>query len=120
LKVALAGEKVDSGDSFLYHKTTHRAVYERHLASRPDCDDVILRNERDEVTECCIGNLVLEINGVRYTPPVESGLLAGTFRAELLARGEICQRVIMSDELAGADALYLVNSVRRWVGLDLI
>ena len=120
LKVALAGEKVDSGDSFLYHKTTHRAVYERHLASRPDCDDVILRNERDEVTECCVGNLILEINGVRYTPPVESGLLAGTFRAELLARGEICQRVIMSDELAGADALYLVNSVRRWVGLDLI
>ena len=120
LRVALAGEKVDSGDSFLYHKTTHRAVYERHLASRPECDDVILHNERDEATECCIGNLVVEMDGERYTPPLESGVLAGTFRAELLARGEIRQRVIMSDELAGADALYLVNSVRRWVGLDLI
>ena len=120
LRVALAGEKVDSSDSFLYHKTTHRAVYERHLASRPECDDVILHNERDEATECCIGNLVVEMDGERYTPPLESGVLAGTFRAELLARGEIRQRVIMTDELAGADALYLVNSVRRWVGLDLI
>ena len=120
LKVTLATEKVDSADPFLYHKTTHRAVYEQHLAARADCDDVVLHNERGELTECCIGNLVLEMDGERYTPPIESGLLAGTFRAELLARGEIRERVIKRDELARADAHYLINSVRRWVALDLI
>jgi para-aminobenzoate synthetase/4-amino-4-deoxychorismate lyase len=120
LKVTLATEKMDSADPFLYHKTTHRAVYEQHLAARADCDDVVLHNERGELTECCIGNLVLEMDGERYTPPIESGLLAGTFRAELLARGEIRERVIKRDELARADAHYLINSVRRWVALDLI
>ncbi len=120
LKVALAGEKVDSADPFLYHKTTYRDIYEKSLATRPDCDDVILCNERDELTECSIGNLVLECDGVRYTPPIESGLLAGTFRGELLARGKISERVLRVDELTGADALYLINSVRRWVELELV
>ena len=120
LRVALAVEKVDSTDPFLYHKTTHRVVYERQLAARPECDDVLLYNERGELTECCIGNLVLEWAGQRYTPPVAAGLLAGTFREELLARGEIRERALKIDDLARADALYLINSVRRWVELELV
>ena len=88
--------------------------------ARPDCDDVVLYNERGELTECCIGNLVLERGGVCYTPPVESGLLAGTFRAELLAQGQLCERPLPIGELARADALYLINSVRRWVELELV
>ena len=118
--MALAAEPVDSTDSLLYHKTTHRATYNRQLAARPDCDDVVLYNERGELTECCIGNLVLERDGVRYTPPVESGLLAGTFRAELVAQGQLCERPLPIGELARADALYLINSVRRWVELELV
>ena len=120
LRVALAAEPVDSTDPLLYHKTTHRALYDEHLAARPDCDDVVLYNERGELTECCIGNLVLERDGVRYTPPVESGLLAGTFRAELLAQGQLRERPLPFGELARADALYLINSVRRWVKLELV
>ncbi len=120
LRVARAAAPVDSSDPLLYHKTTHRALYDRQLAARPDCDDVVLYNERGELTECCVGNLVLERDGVRYTPPVESGLLAGTFRAELLAQGLLCQRPLLIGELARADALYLINSVRRWVELELV
>ncbi len=120
LRVALAAEPMDSTDPLLYHKTTQRARYDRQLAARPDCDDVVLYNERGELTECCIGNLVLERDGVRYTPPVESGLLAGTFRAELLAQGQLCERRLSIGELARANALYLINSVRRWVELELV
>jgi len=120
LKIALAGAAVDSADPFLYHKTTHRAVYEQQLKARSDCDDVVLYNECGELTECCIGNLVLERDGSRYTLPVEAGLLAGTFRAELLAQGIIRECALTIDELAEADALYFINSVRRWVGLDLV
>ena len=119
LRVALAVEPVDSADPLLYHKTTHRAMYDRQLAARPDCDDVVLYNERGELTECCIGNLVLERDGIRYTPPVESGLLAGTFRAELLARGELKERTLLVGDLAEADGLYMINSVRKWVRVDL-
>lgn len=120
LRVALAAEPVDSTDPLLYHKTTHRALYDKHLAARPDCDDVVLYNERGELTECCIGNLVLVRAGVCYTPPVEAGLLAGTFRAELVAQGQLCERPLPVGELALADALYLINSVRRWVELELV
>lgn len=120
LRVALAHAPVDSADPLLYHKTTHRALYDQRLAARPDCDDVVLYNERGELTECCIGNLVLERDGVRYTPPVESGLLAGTFRAELLAQGQLRTRPLPIGELARADALYIINSVRRWVELELV
>ena len=120
LRVALAAEPVDSSDPLLYHKTTHRVMYDRQLAARPDCDDVVLYNERGELTECCIGNLVLERDGVCYTPSVESGLLAGTFRAELLTQGQLCERLLPIGELARADALYLINSVRRWVELELV
>ena len=120
LRVALAAEPVDSSDPLLYHKTTYRALYEKQLAARPACDDVVLYNERGELTECCIGNLVLARAGVRYTPPVECGLLAGTFRAELLAQGQLCARPLPVGELERADALYLINSVRRWVELELV
>src|SRR5262245_58947170 len=43
--------RVNSSDVFLYHKTTNRGVYE---AARRECDaetDVILINERGEITE---------------------------------------------------------------------
>ena len=119
LRVALAAEPVDSTDPLLYHKTTHRALYDKQLEARPDCDDLVLYNERGELTECCIGNLVLECDGVCCTPPVESGLLAGTFRAELVAQGQLHERPLPIGELARADALYLINSVRRWVELEL-
>ena len=35
-----------------------------------DVDDVILFNERDEVTECTIGNIVLELKGKSITLPL--------------------------------------------------
>ena len=119
-RVALATTPVDSRDPLLFHKTTHRAPYESRLAMRPDCDDVILQNERGEVTECCIGNLVSVLGEQRWTPPLKSGLLPGTYRAELLARGEIAERVLSFQDLQRADALYLINSVRQWVPLELV
>jgi para-aminobenzoate synthetase/4-amino-4-deoxychorismate lyase len=67
------------------------------------------------VTESSIANVVVEMDGERWTPPSSSGLLAGTFREELLARGEIRERVIFKEELKRAERLFLINSVRRWM-----
>src|ERR671913_175780 len=36
LRVAIAAAPIDSGDVFLYHKTTRREIYERAKASRPE------------------------------------------------------------------------------------
>ena len=119
LRVALAAEPVDSSDPLLYHKTTHRAMYDRQLAARPDCDDVVLYNERGELTSAASATWCWSAAAVRYTPPVEAGLLAGTFRAELLAQGELKERTLLVGDLAEADGLYMINSVRKWVRVDL-
>jgi para-aminobenzoate synthetase/4-amino-4-deoxychorismate lyase len=113
-RVAIAAEPVDSHDPLLYHKTTRRAVYERRAATRPGCDDVLLVNERGELTESAIANLVVRLDGALWTPPLECGLLPGVFRAHLLARGEIRERVLRPADLERAEEVWLVNSVRRW------
>ncbi len=112
--LTLAKEPVDSGDVFLYHKTTNRAVYEKAKADFSDADDVLLFNERGEITESCIANVVVELDGYKLTPPVSCCLLAGTFRDELLAKGEIEERIITMDDLKRAKAVWLINSVRKW------
>jgi para-aminobenzoate synthetase/4-amino-4-deoxychorismate lyase len=75
---------------------------------------VILWTERGEVTESTVANLVVSIEAQLYTPPLESGLLGGTFRAELLAEGKIRERVIHVAELQQAGRFFLINSVQRW------
>jgi para-aminobenzoate synthetase/4-amino-4-deoxychorismate lyase len=120
VRVGLAAAPVVAKNPFLHFKTTHRQVYETARLSRPDCDDVLLWNDRGEVTESTIANLVARIGGEMVTPPVKCGLLAGTFRAELLERGEITERVITVDEIPKAEALYLINSVQGWRDVEWV
>lgn len=112
VRLRLAQGEVDPRDPFLYHKTTHRRIYEDARASVGDCDDVILHNDRGEVTETTIDNLVVKLDGALYTPPVECGLLAGMYRSRMLERGEVAQRAIRLEDLARAESVYVVNSVR--------
>jgi para-aminobenzoate synthetase / 4-amino-4-deoxychorismate lyase len=124
LPVVLAKTPVSSQDVFLLHKTTNRAVYEAHTAAidrtaHPDALDVLLWNEAREVTEFTIGNVIVEIDGERCTPPRTCGLLAGTLRAELLEQGAIRERIITLDDLASATRLWLINSVRGAIEVRL-
>ncbi len=106
-RVPLAPNPVDSSDRFLYHKTTRR--------SQSAGDDIIFWNERGEITESTIANVVVSIDGEMCTPPIESGLLPGTFRDQLLAEGKIKERVITVDEFQRAQDFWLINSVRKWI-----
>jgi para-aminobenzoate synthetase / 4-amino-4-deoxychorismate lyase len=103
--VKLATEPVDSSDRFLFHKTTRR----------PGSDNLIFWNERGEVTESSIANIVVRIDGDLFTPPIECGLLPGVFRNHLLAEGKIKERVITIEEFQNAPEFYLINSVRKWI-----
>lgn len=114
LRVRLAPEPVDLRNPFLYHKTTRRGHYERAMAAAGDCDDVLLWNAREELTESTIANVIVRLGDVLCTPPVESGLLNGTLRRNLLAQGKVTERIVRIDELPAIDDLYLVNSVRGW------
>lgn len=114
VRLGIAKEAVRSQDPFLFHKTTRRGLYETALARRPDADDVLLYNERGEVTESCIANVVVLMDGRLLTPPLHCGLLNGTYRAELLENGEISEGIVGLSELNKAEKIFLVNSVRKW------
>ena len=114
-KVALASRPVVPDDAFLFHKTTNRKFYEDELALHPDCDDIIFWNQAGEVTESTIANIVLELDGHLVTPTIESGLLAGTYRDQLIAEGAIVERRITVDDLSRASEIFLINSVRKWM-----
>jgi para-aminobenzoate synthetase/4-amino-4-deoxychorismate lyase len=114
-RIALPLESIQSDNIFLYHKTTHRRVYEQARLSRPDCDDVLLWNERGEITETTIANVLVRLDGRWLTPPITSGLLPGTHRAHLLAQGAIQEQIITLDDLPRMEEIHLINSVReRW------
>ncbi len=120
LCVKIAKRPVDETDPLLFHKITHRARYDTALAECQPCDDVIFWNARGEITESTIANVVLSSGGKNWTPPREAGLLAGTFRDELVSRGELFERTITREELERAGSFSLVNSVRGWMTANLM
>ena len=111
-KIALAEKPIVSHDPFLYHKTTHRMIYEQALAGLPGADDVLLWNEDGEVTESTIANVVVKKQGRLLTPPISSGLLPGIYRAHLLAQKKITEAPIRVADLVHYSKIYLCNSVR--------
>jgi para-aminobenzoate synthetase/4-amino-4-deoxychorismate lyase len=110
-RLAVAPAAVASVDPFLRHKTTRREVYDRMLALCPGEDDVLLWNERGELTESCFANLFMERDGLLLTPPARSGLLPGTLRGRLLADGRAVEAVLTPADLADGRVV-LGNSVR--------
>lgn len=119
-KVGISDVVVDSSDVFLFHKTTRREIYARARESHPDCDDVLLFNERGELTEATIANVVIEYEGRRYTPARECGLLAGTFRQHLLDRGELVETILRREHLEQGEQVFLINSVREWIAASVV
>lgn len=119
-RVALAETPADAENPLLFHKTTDREIYNRAKAAVSDVYDVILWNTRHEVTESTMANVVAKIGGHLVTPPLKCGLLPGTMRAALLKRGEIHERVITCAELRAAEAVFIINSLRGWMPVELI
>ena len=76
---------------------------------------MILWNERGEITESSVANVVVTIDGQMFTPPRDSGLLAGTLRDQLLADGKIHEQIIHKEDLRQASSFFLINSVRKWM-----
>lgn len=119
LSVALADAPVSKADTFLYHKTTQRHVYQSHRDGHPERFDVLLWNEDGHITECTYGNIVLELGGKKLTPSRDCGLLAGTYRAKLLDEGVIQEGYLTQSDARKATRIWFINSVRGWVRVRL-
>lgn len=119
VRVGLARTPVSSGQILLRHKTDWRVLYEQARLERPDCDDVLLMNEKGRITETTIANVAVLRGRRLVTPPLADGLLPGVFREELLRRGEIVEGSIGVDEVRSAGTVRLFNSVRGWMRAEL-
>jgi para-aminobenzoate synthetase/4-amino-4-deoxychorismate lyase len=114
VRVALDEDPVDPNDLWLYHKTSRRTPYERRREARPDVDDVLLVNDHGGVTESTIANLAVRLDGTWVTPPIEAGLLPGTYRDVLVREGTLQERRVGIEQVRAAGELALVSSVRGW------
>ncbi len=114
-RLALSSRHTHSDDVFLYHKTTRRRMYDEELsAARANgYGEVVFLNERGEITEGAISNIIIERGGRLFTPPVSAGLLNGVYRRHLLEHTtNISEKTIFPADLLSADALYCCNAVR--------
>ena len=87
-------------------------------AARGGFDDAIFVNERGEVMESALANLLYLKDGQWFTPDLNSGCLPGVIRALLLENFGVIQKPLLGEELESVDGLALTSSVREIVGVQ--
>ncbi len=124
LRLALfSSSQVDPADTFLYHKTSRRELYDREwaVARERGVYEVLYLNTRAEVAEGSRTNIFVDTGGMLATPPVECGLLPGVYRSFLLDTSpSSVERRLTAEDLSEADAIYVCNAVTGLVQVRLI
>lgn len=115
-KIIVSDKKMYSKNPFLYYKTDFRPWYN---LKKEDVFDIIFTNEKDELTEGTRTNILLQIDDVLYTPALKCGLLGGIKRQEMLKKGLIKERVLYLKDLKKAQKIFLINSIRGVVEVEL-
>ncbi len=122
-KIGFSNVTTDARVPWFYHKTSRRDVYnlEFRAAGKNGLFDICFCNDEGEVTEGCITNIIVYKNGCYTTPPVRCGLLPGVMREWLMRDRErpLKEAVLTMEDVKNADALFLCNSVRGVVQVQL-
>lgn len=120
-KIVISEQIVNSSDVFLKYKTSYRPYYKSSLGKirQDEIYDEIFFNEKGELTEGSRSNIVLEIDGQLYTPPLCCGLLDGVYRKYLLDSGKCVEKVLTKSDLERADKIFCINSVRGMKEVEL-
>jgi branched-chain amino acid aminotransferase len=93
------------------------ALYER--AHRQGLDEMVLLNERNEVSECTSANIFAVFGKSVFTPNLlSSGCLAGITRDVLLNEihipgVEICEHILLHTDLESADEVFITSTTRE-------
>jgi para-aminobenzoate synthetase/4-amino-4-deoxychorismate lyase len=114
VRVAIDDVAQDPRDAFLFHKTSLRDRYRAARDRHPEADDVVLVNDRGEVTESTIANVAVRLEGRWWTPPLDAGLLPGIGRQVALEEGRLAERRVTVEEAREAEEVALVSDTRGW------
>jgi para-aminobenzoate synthetase / 4-amino-4-deoxychorismate lyase len=118
MRYVISDTRLNSGDLFLYHKTTRRELYDlewAHFSETLGADEVVYLNERGELAEGSRTSLFIKHGGKLITPQASAGILPGVLRQSLLDEGRAIEGVLTLNDLNKADEVYLGNSVRGLV-----
>lgn len=131
--ITISDTPVDSRNLLLYHKTDFRPWYDDAMKKikQGEIFDEIFFNEKNELTEGARSNIILQIDGEFFTPPVESGLLNGILRQKLITEGanftaqnsrlksKITEKILYLKDLQKAEKVFCINSVRGIVEVEI-
>jgi branched-chain amino acid aminotransferase len=99
--------------SWAHNLTWYERAHEQGL------DEVMLLNERGEVSECTSANIFVAHERAVYTPPLSAGCLPGVTRAVLLeeirpAGGlRVAEKTLFPADLESADEVFITSTTRE-------
>lgn len=77
-------------------------------------------NEKNELAEGTITNIFLKKNNIFVTPPIDSGILNGLYRADKIKNENVEERKLFLEDLLNCSEAILTNSVRKEICVDEI
>lgn len=100
-------------------KTTSYAENVRSLriAHEGGASEALMANTRDELCEGTGTNVFVVVDGRVYTPPLDSGCLAGVTRELLVEVADITEETMPFEVLQSADEVFLTSTTRDVQGL---
>jgi 4-amino-4-deoxychorismate lyase len=113
---------LDSTDTFYRHKSSRREPYDAARAefSAEEADEVLLLNERGELCEGSSTSIFVEMpDGQLLTPPLDSGILPGVLRADLIRERRARGQALKPQDIAGR-RLFVGNSLHGLIAAELV
>jgi len=94
-------------------------------ANQQGFDEVIMLNERGEVSECTSANIFMVREGKILTPPLSSGCLEGVTRAILMeiapeARLPVVEKTLFPEDLYSAEEVFISSTNRNLISVGEI
>jgi branched-chain amino acid aminotransferase len=94
-------------------------------AAKVGFDEVVLLNERSEVSECTSANIFVVKNGKVLTPPLSSGCLEGVTRGILMEIApesgvSVAAQSLHPEDLYSADEVFISSTNRNVIGASEI
>jgi branched-chain amino acid aminotransferase len=94
-------------------------------AAKEGFDEVVLLNERSEVSECTSANIFVVKNGKVLTPPLSSGCLEGVTRGILMEIApesgvSVAAQSLLPEDLYSADEVFISSTNRNVIGVGEI
>ena len=96
-------------------------MYGIRLAQQYGAEEVLFFNERAELCESAVSNVILDVDGQLVTPTRDSGCLPGVVRAMMLEWfPELSERTITASDLAKCTGAALISSINGLVHIGKI